>query len=151
MVMMSYIKVFSLFTKNTGVFPNKFKLFLFLLIACAFSPVYPAYSSPKGCSASFTVGNVTTDFIDLGDVGGFLANKKKRCLEKAIGYGRSNLRYETFGFTGQEVCNYSGGGSIAVYVDTDVEGKRNSRDGSFNTNFQANCGPCVRPYEGDSR
>ncbi len=146
--MMSYTKLSSLFTKNTGVLPNKFKLFLFLLIACVFSPVYPAYSRPRGCSASFTVGNVTTNFIELGDVGGFLANKKQKCLEKAKNYGSRNLRYETFGFTGQQVCNYSSGGGIAVYVDTIVDGKRNSRDGSFNTNFQANC-VCTPTYQGD--
>lgn len=148
MVMMSYTKLFSLFTKNTGVFPNKFKLFLLLLIACIFSPAYPAYSSPKGCSASFTANNETTEFIELGDVGGFLANKKKKCLEKAIAYGSSKLRYEDFGYTGPDVCKYSENG-IPVYVDTDVDGKRNSRDGSFKTNFQANCGACIRPYLGD--
>jgi len=146
---MSYTKLFLLFTKNTGVFPNKFKLFLFLLIACMVSPIYPAYSSPRGCSANFTANNKTFGFIELGDVGGFLANKKQKCLEKAKAYGARNLRYQTFGFTGSQVCASLDQGGIQVYIDTDVEGKRNSRDGSFKTIFQANCGSCVRPYIGD--
>jgi len=146
---MSYTKLFLFFTKNTGGFPNKFKLFLFLLIACMFSPIYPAYSSPRGCSANFTVGNKTSGFIELGDVGGFLANKKQKCLEKAKAYGLRNLRYQTFGLTGQQVCASSNQGGIQVYIDTDVEGKRNSRDGSINTIFQANCRACTPDYIGD--
>jgi hypothetical protein len=147
---MAHIRIFSLFTKNSGKFTNQFKLFLLLLVVSTIFPTYPAYSRQRQCNANFTFNNQSTGWIDVGDVGGFLVNKKQECLDNAKAYGRNNLRYETFGLTGQQVCDLSSQGGITVYIDTYVDGKVNSRDGSFTTTFQATC-RCNPIYEGDSR
>jgi hypothetical protein len=95
----------------------------------------------RDCYAKFTANNKTTPdgetWVELEDVGGFLSNKKEKCLQQAKDHLSKNLTFITFGFTGQEICDQ--GGKVQVYIDTKVENKVNSRDGSINSNLQANC------------
>lgn len=90
------------------------------------------------CEARFTANGRLTTWFDLGDVGGFLSfeNKKRECLKRGKNYV-PQLKFSTFGFTGQQICDQ--GGTTEVYIDTRVGGKDNSIDGSVTSNLQANC------------
>lgn len=103
-------------------------------------------ASKSSCQAKFTANNTTTEnWVDLGEVGGFLSfqNKKKKCLEKGKDYV-SQLKFSDFGLTGQQICDNEG--KVDVYIDTEVEGKVNSRDGSVKSNLQAKC-VCIPKYQ----
>jgi hypothetical protein len=138
---------------------NKLKLFLFLpIMASAMVPAYSAFSAPapidaapidagdtgdtaeraRNCEARFEANGQLTGWIGLGRVGGFLSfdNKKKECLKKAKDYV-PNLNFSNFGLTGQQVCDR--GGKVTVYIDTQVDGKGNSRDGEVQNELQTKC------------
>jgi hypothetical protein len=105
------------------------------------STANPSYARPRECEAKFTVQGISTDWISLGEVGGFLANKKKQCLERAEGYARDTLNINDFkgADISQEVCRQESAGGIEVDVDTKVDGKQNSRDGSIRSMLQVAC------------
>ena len=82
-----------------------------------------ASAKRRGCKARYTLGSKTTPFYSLGNVGGFFRNKKKLCLNRATSYAP---RYVKSLFTkSTALC----GKKYTVYIDTEVDGKKNSRDG----------------------
>ena len=101
----------------------------------------PAYARRRNCEAQFLMnGKVVKGWTDLGKVGGFLANKKKKCRERARNYARNNIKYNQVGLTEEQVCkNYGKAGGVTIYVDTKVEGKRNSRDSSVKSLLGVSC------------
>ncbi|HIE01268.1 MAG TPA: hypothetical protein EYP59_13430 [Thiotrichaceae bacterium] len=93
----------------------------------------------RKCKAKFEIDNETTGWIYLGTVGGFLVSKKKKCKAKAYSYARYNLHYSSIGFTGQEFCEEYGKNGVRVEVNTEIEGKSNSKDGEVSSMLQAKC------------
>lgn len=113
----------------------KFSLFVLAISTIAAPFVIsnaPAYAKRRNCEAQFLInGQVVKGWTDLGRVGGFLANKKKKCKERAKNYARNNIKYNQVGLTPQQVCDkYGAAGGATIYFDTEVDGKRNSRDGT---------------------
>ncbi|TNE45336.1 MAG: hypothetical protein EP343_27370 [Deltaproteobacteria bacterium] len=103
------------------------KKFLVALLGASF--VFLAFgmnnaeAKRRGCYARYTYGSKTTAWYNLGKVGGFFKNKKKACLSRAKSY---MSRYVKQLFTkSTALC----GKKFKVWVDTEVDGKRNSRDG----------------------
>ena len=91
------------------------------------------------CHAKFEIDNKTTNWIYLGEVGGFLASKKRICLSKAYSYARNQLHFSYFGFTGQGFCEKYGANGVKVEINTEVEGKSNSKDGTVSSRLRATC------------
>lgn len=93
--------------------------------------------APKDCHAQWTIGTQSTGWIYLGEVSGFLANKKQKCKEKAqascnlaevVNLVKNNM-------PASQVCP----GGVNVYFDTRVENKTNSRDGYCRVNPGCKC------------
>lgn len=104
----------------------------------------PSYGRERGCEAQYTINGGSTESLYLQNVGGFLKNKKKLCLEAAINYANKSLRVEDFrgvdvGQTKQTICNQRDQGGIEVNVNTDVDGKVNSRDAKIRTMLNVGC------------
>jgi hypothetical protein len=86
----------------------------------------------RDCEAAYSYnGKVSNPWHDLGSVSG--GNKKKKCKEKAEARGDLALAIvkQSFATPPQASC----GNSIDVYFDTQVEGKRNSKDGKVSVKF----------------
>lgn len=108
------------------------------------STASPSYARERECFGKFTINRQTTGLIFLGEVGGFLRNKKKLCREKAKEYATNNLRPENFEGINfdeikQTVCLEEKLGGVEVSFDTQVEGKINSRDGSIRSLLNVAC------------
>ncbi len=86
----------------------------------------------KKCKVNYVYGNYKSPDHDLGNVDGF--NKKTECLAKAknrVEFAQAALRAAVPNPAGVAGC----GGLVDVYVDTTVEGKTFSRDGSMRVQF----------------
>ncbi len=104
----------------------------------------PSYARERECEAQFSVNGGSTQWLYLEKVGGFLKNKKKKCLEAATNYAQKTLRVEDIpGIdvekTKQAVCNQKEQGGIEVDVNTDVDGKVNSRNGKTRSMLNVGC------------
>jgi hypothetical protein len=106
----------------------------------------PSHARKRECSAIFTIEKqYITDSIFLDNVGGFLKNKKKQCLEIAKTYARDNLTVDKIKGVDEEkikqlkqlICRQ---GAVEVVVDTKVDGKINSRDGFERSTLKVPCG-----------
>jgi len=92
--------------------------------------------SAKPCHAQWVIGTHSTGWIYLGDVSGFLANKKKKCKELAM----ANCgRPEPINLVKNYVPANQGCAGIDVYFDTRVEGKINSKDGTCKVKPSCTC------------
>uniref|UniRef100_A0A0C1N1P0 Uncharacterized protein n=1 Tax=Tolypothrix bouteillei VB521301 TaxID=1479485 RepID=A0A0C1N1P0_9CYAN len=104
----------------------------------------PSYARERECLGKFTVNGETTNWISMGEVGGFLKNKKKKCKEKTEKYSERNLTLKDFESANSEemkqrVCELENIGGVEVYFDTQVEGKINSRDGTTRSMLNVTC------------
>ncbi len=83
----------------------KYSLFAFVISTIAIPFVVsnaPAYAIPRDCKAQYQInGKVVKGWVNLGKVGGFLANKKKKCKQKAITYAKK-LKYNQVGFSSKQ-------------------------------------------------
>lgn len=113
-----------------------------------------ASAAPKSCKANYVLdnaGTISTGWKDLGPVGGTFANKKKKCRELArehCSYATEKLNeYAPAGSANFNAICSTGG--INVYVDTEVEGKKNTKDTSCRAAVSCNsirlC-PCPDGY-----
>ena len=82
-----------------------------------------ASAKKRSCKARYTLGSKTTPFYYLGKVGGFFKNKKKACLRLAT--ARAGVYAKRLFTKSTALC----GKRYTVYIDTEVDGKKNSRDG----------------------
>lgn len=105
------------------------------LALCAFLMTGPLQAAPKNCQVNYTLdnaGKITTGWIELGDVGGTLVNKKSKCKklaqEKCSIPREALLAYAPVGSANFNAICSTGG--ISVYFDSKVDGKVNSKDGS---------------------
>jgi len=106
-----------------------------------------AEAKKRDCYANYCnyTGRTCTGWKKLGKVGGFLANKKKKCLSlaksRAASYAKAYLYKKSTAWCGKR---------LRVYTDSQVQGKRNSRDGSvYLTNGGWSCSKyyyCPRGY-----
>jgi len=99
-----------------------------LLITCS------AFAKPRDCEANYTHNSTNfTGNIDLGEVKGL--QKKKDCKERAINRGPGHVKANLAKLNLPALNASSWGGlcknGLTIYVDTTVEGKKNSKDGSF--------------------
>ena len=88
----------------------------------------PEPMSPKDCHAQWIIGTQSTGWLYLGEVSGFLANKKQKC--KLLALKSCNLPEVVNLVKNNVPAGQACPGGISVYFDTRVEGKTNSRDGS---------------------
>lgn len=103
------------------------KKLLALTLTAAFAfvaaPTKDAEARKRTCKARYTYKGKTTRWYNLGKVGGFLRNKKKKCLRRAkarLGrYAKQLFRKSS------RLC----GKRFRIWIDTQVASKRNSRDG----------------------
>ncbi len=103
----------------------------------------------KDCDANYTHNSTNfTGWKFIDKVDGL--NKKAECKKKSIDKGPSIVRQNlsAVNLPALSAANWNGycDGGIKIYVDTQVEGKKNSKDGEFM--FKATCtkgnGPCIR-------
>lgn len=87
----------------------------------------PESMSPKTCYAQWTVGPTASGWNNLGEVSGFLVNKKKAC--KALTVQACSSSTAVNFLKGAQAASTVCPGGVYVYFDTQVEGKINSRDG----------------------
>ena len=116
-----------------------------LLITCS------AFAKPRDCEANYTHNQSNfTGLIDLGKVGGMFVNKKKQCKERAQNEGpkhvKANLaKLNLPALSSANWANYCKNG-VTFYFDTHVEGKKNTKDGSFG--YKPGCtygnGACIQ-------
>ena len=114
------------------------KTTILTIVAILFS--VSAYASKK-CEANFTHNSTSyTGWKYIGEVSGL--DKKKECKEKSLAQASSIVKanISSLNFPALSSSNWSNycANGITVYVDTQVEGKKNSKDGS--TNFKPTCG-----------
>lgn len=92
---------------------------------------------PKDCHAEWKINNSTTGMIYLGEVSGFLVNKKQACKLKAQA---ACNRTEVVNLVKNNVpANQACPGGVDVYFDTKVEDKINSRDGYCKVSLPCHC------------
>jgi hypothetical protein len=103
-----------------------------------------AFAAPKNCRANYVLdnaGTITTGWIDLGTVGGTFVNKKKKCRTLAsqnCAYAKAKLpEYAPVGSANfHAICK---AGKVGVYFDTEVEGKKNTKDGTCSVPVACKC------------
>lgn len=109
---------------------------LILLIAAA-SFVLVGFASTASarwryCKANYTVNSRNyTGWKNLGKVGGFPRNKKVLCRRKAVAYASRYIKAVL-----PKTASYCGR-RIRWYADTNVQGKRNSKDVSGYLNYNS--------------
>lgn len=104
-----------------------------------------SFAAPKECYANYmldTERTIATGRIYLDKVKGL--NKKKKCKELAMkNCARAKAKLLDYAPVGsanmKSICNK---GKFAVYVDSEVKGKKNSRDGICYVPVQCTRPPC---------
>lgn len=121
------------------------KKLLMLLIAASFVFVGTnAMARKRACKAMmFIAGKKSSPWTYLGKVGGFLRNKKRLCKNKANAWvARSGA---AFARSAVRKSNAVCGKRVKVEFNTEVSGKRNSRDGYRYFNHYGYSCTYVRP------
>ena len=102
----------------------------------------PSYARRRNCQAAFTVSEKTTKFMYMGNFrGGLINSKRKKCLDAATNYANNTLRVEDIPGIDEEqtkeaICEQ---GAIEVFIQTDVDGKRNNRNGFTRSKLNVGC------------
>lgn len=104
---------------------------VFIFTICCGAVVTPKAFASKDCKSRYSVGNQITGFFDLGEVSG--TGKRGKCLKRAQEqcYRAQGVARAANPHPGAGVCT----GSFTADVDTEVEDRRNSRDGTCTGSF----------------
>lgn len=110
----------------------KFLVILSLMMTSLFSA---SAFAKKDCKANYTADSKSyTGWINVGQVGGL--NKKSECKSKSLSAGPAQVKAKLASSLPAVTDAYCKNG-IKIYADTEVEGKKNSKDGSFQ--FKPSC------------
>ena len=120
------------------------KVFKIVLVSACLVLASNSFAKPRTCEVKYANGNQTTNWINLGQVGGTLVNKKKKCKElakrqcrRALPLVKRTTPVKSPAF--QSIC---AAGKKRVYFDTKVENKKNSRDGYCEVRVSCKRPPC---------